>query len=43
MNRDICRMYDIFGVDFQSTDFYEIARAFAERFQPETGPLGHDA
>jgi phosphomannomutase len=45
MNRDIFRAYDIrgvFGADFQSTDFYEIARAFADRFQPRTVALGYD-
>ena len=45
MNWDIFRAYDIrgvFGVDFEPTDFYEIARAFADRFQPRTVALGHD-
>lgn len=45
MNRDIFRAYDIrgiFGVDFQPTDFYQIARAFANRFQPKIVALGHD-
>ena len=45
MNRDIFRAYDIrgiFGVDFQPTDFYEIARAFADCFQPKIVALGHD-
>lgn len=45
MNRDIFRAYDIrgiFGVDFQPTDFYQIARAFANRFQPKIIALGHD-
>ena len=45
MNRDIFRAYDIrgiFGVDFQPTDFYQIARAFADRFQPKIVALGHD-
>ena len=45
MNRDIFRAYDIrgvFGVDFEPTDFYEIARAFADRFQPKIVALGHD-
>ena len=45
MNRDIFRAYDIrgiFGVDFEATDFYQIARAFADRFQPKTVALGHD-
>ena len=45
MNRDIFRAYDIrgiFGVDFQPADFYQIARAFADRFQPKIIALGHD-
>ena len=45
MNRDIFRAYDIrgiFGVDFQPNDFYQIARAYAARFQPKTVALGHD-
>ena len=45
MNRDIFRAYDIrgiFGVDFEPADFYEIARAFADRFQPKIVALGHD-
>lgn len=45
MNRDIFRAYDIrgvFGVDFQPTDFYQIARVFADRFQPKIIALGHD-
>ena len=45
MNCDIFRAYDIrgiFGVDFQPTDFYQIARAFANRFQPKIVALGHD-
>ena len=45
MNRDIFRAYDIrgvFGVDFQPTDFYQIARAFANRFQPKIVALGYD-
>ena len=45
MNRDIFRAYDIrgiFGIDFQPTDFYEIARAFADHFQPKIVALGHD-
>ena len=45
MNLDIFRAYDIrgiFGVDFQPTDFYQIARAFANRFQPKIIALGHD-
>ena len=45
MNHDIFRAYDIrgiFGIDFQPTDFYEIARAFADHFQPKIVALGHD-
>ena len=45
MNLDIFRAYDIrgvFGVDFESTDFYQIARAFADRFQPKIVAVGHD-
>ena len=45
MNRNIFRAYDIRGifcVDFQPTDFYEIARAFADHFQPKIVALGHD-
>ena len=45
MNRDIFRAYDIrgiFGVDFQPSDFYQIARAFANRFHPKIIALGHD-
>ena len=45
MNRDIFRAYDIrgvFGVDFQPTDFYQIARAFANRFRPKIVALGYD-
>ena len=45
MNRDIFRAYDIrgiFGVDFEPSDFYRIARAFAAHFQPKTVAVGHD-
>ena len=45
MNRDIFRAYDIrgiFGMDFEPNDFYRIARAFADRFQPKTVAVGHD-
>ena len=45
MNRDIFRAYDIrgiFGVDFAPNDFYRIARAFADHFQPETVAVGYD-
>ena len=45
MNRDIFRAYDIRGIydiDFQPNDFYEIACAYADLFQPKTVALGHD-
>ena len=45
MNRDIFRAYDIrgiYGIDFQPNDFYEIACAYADLFQPKTVALGHD-
>ena len=45
MNRDIFRAYDIrgiFGIDFEPNDFYRIALAFADRFQPKTVAVGHD-
>ena len=45
MNLDIFRAYDIrgiFGVDFEPKDFYRIARAYADCFQPKTVALGHD-
>ena len=45
MNLDIFRAYDIrgiVGVDFESKDFYQIACAYAECFQPETVAVGHD-
>ena len=45
MNHDIFRAYDIrgiFGVDFQPSDFYQIARVFADCFQPKIVALGHD-
>ena len=45
MNRDIFRAYDIrgiFGVDFEAVDFYRIAHAFVDRFQPKIVALGHD-
>ena len=45
MNLDIFRAYDIrgiFGVDFEAIDFYRIAHAFVDRFQPKTVALGHD-
>ena len=45
MNFDIFRAYDIrgvFGVDFESRDFYQIACAYTDCFQPETVAVGHD-
>lgn len=45
MNLDIFRAYDIrgvFGVDFEPKDFYRIACAYTDCFQPETLALGHD-
>ncbi len=45
MNLDIFRAYDIrgiFGVDFEPKDFYRIACAYANCFQPKTVALGHD-
>lgn len=45
MNLDIFRAYDIrgiFGVDFEPKDFYRIACAYAECFQPKIVALGHD-
>ena len=45
MNLEIFRVYDIrgiFGVDFKPKDFYQIARAYTDRFQPKTVALGHD-
>ena len=45
MNRDIFRAYDIrgiFGVDFEPSDFYRIARAFAAHFQLKTVAVGYD-
>ncbi|MCG9134576.1 phosphomannomutase/phosphoglucomutase [Candidatus Poribacteria bacterium] len=45
MNLDIFRAYDIrgiFGVDFEPKDFYRIACAYADIFQPKTVALGHD-
>ena len=45
MNRDIFRAYDIrgvFGVDFQPSDFYQIARTFAACFKSDIVALGHD-
>ena len=45
MNFDIFRAYDIrgiFGVDFEPKDFYRIACAYTDCFQPKTVALGHD-
>ena len=45
MNLDIFRAYDIrgiFGVDFEPSDFYQIACAYAGCFQPRTVALGYD-
>ena len=45
MNLDIFRAYDIrgiFGVDFEPKDFYRIACAYTDCFQPKTLALGHD-
>ena len=45
MNLDIFRAYDIrgiFGTDFGPKDFYRIARAYVNCFQPKTIALGHD-
>lgn len=45
MNLDIFRAYDIrgiFGVDFEPKDFYRIACAYADCFQPKTVALGYD-
>ena len=45
MNRALFQAYDIrgiFGVDFESKDFYRIAHAFALRFQPKTVAVGYD-
>ena len=45
MNLDIFRAYDIrgvFGVDFEPKDFYQIACAYTDCFQPETVAVGHD-
>ncbi len=45
MNLDIFRAYDIrgvFGVDFEPKDFYRIACAYTDCFQPQTVAVGHD-
>ena len=45
MNLDIFRAYDIrgvFGLDFEPKDFYRIACAYTDHFQPKTVAVGHD-
>ena len=45
MNFDIFRSYDIrgiVGVDFEPKDFYQIACAYTDCFNPETVAVGHD-
>ena len=45
MNLDIFRAYDVrgvFGVDFEPRDFYQIACAYTDCFQPETVAVGYD-
>ena len=45
MNLDIFRAYDIrgiVGVDFEPKDFYQIACAYADCFQPKTVAVGYD-
>ena len=45
MNSEIFRAYDIrgiYGVDFQPKDFYRIARAYADLFNPKRVALGYD-
>ena len=45
MNLDLFRAYDVrgvFGVDFEPRDFYQIACAYTDCFQPETVAVGHD-
>ena len=45
MNLDIFRAYDIrgvFGADFEPKDFYSIACAYTDCFQPRTIAVGHD-
>ena len=45
MNFDIFRAYDIrgiFGVDFEPKDFYQIACAYTDCFQPKTVAVGYD-
>ena len=45
MNLDIFRAYDVrgvFDVDFEPKDFYRIACAYTDCFQPKTVAVGHD-
>lgn len=45
MNLGIFRASDIrglFSIDFEPTDFFHIARAFAARFRPNIVAVGHD-
>ena len=45
MNLSIFQAYDVrgvFGVDFQPRDFYQIACAYTECFQPRMIAVGHD-
>lgn len=45
MNLDIFKSYDIrgiFGVDFEPKDFYRIACAYTDCFQPKTVAVGYD-
>ena len=45
MNLDIFRAYDVrgvFGVDFTPHDFYRIACAYTDCFQPKIVAVGHD-
>ena len=45
MNSDIFRAYDIrgiYGVDFEPIDFYQIACAYANRFEPKILAVGYD-
>ena len=45
MNFDVFRAYDVrgvFGMDFEPRDFYQIACAHTECFQPKTVAVGYD-
>ena len=45
MNLDIFRAYDIrgvFGADFEPKDFYRVACAYTDCFQPKAVAVGHD-